>query len=66
MRGCSETERQNLLTAVSDKTTGIHCSKRPRMACCCLREFSNHTQLDENKTVGELSAREMKCDNEAV
>ena len=59
-------QRQNPQTAVSDEPTGIHRSKRPRVACCRLREFSNRTRLDKNKTSGELSEREMKCDNEAV
>ena len=63
---CSETERQNPQTAVSNEPTGLHCSKRPRVVCCRLREFSNCTWLDKNKTGGEPSEREMKCDNEAV
>ena len=62
---CSETKRQNPQTAVSEEPTGIHRSKRPRVAYCRLREFSNRTRLD-NKTGGEPNEREMKCDNEAV
>ena len=51
----SETERQNPQTAISDKPTGIHRSKRPRVVCCRLREFSNRTWLDKNKTGSEPS-----------
>ena len=36
------------------------------MTGCRLREFSNRTRLDKNKTGGEPSEREMKCDNEAT
>ena len=36
------------------------------MGCCHLREFSNCTRLDKNKTGGEPSEQEMKCDNEAI
>ena len=48
---CSETEKQNLQTAVSEEPTGIHRSKRPRMACSRLCEFSNYTRLDKIKQV---------------
>ena len=67
--GCisyNETERQDPQTAVSDEPTGINRSKRPQVAGCRLREFSNCTQLDKNKTGGEPSEREMKCDNKAM
>ena len=64
--GGSETEMQNPQTAVCDEPSGIHRSKRPRVVYCRLREFSNRTRLDENKTSGEPNEREMKCDNEAV
>ena len=61
---CSEIERQNPQTAVFDEPTGFCHSKRQRVAFCmcrqnsqCLREFSNHLQLDK-KTGGKPREKE--------
>ena len=55
---CSEIERQNSQTTVSDESTGIRHSKRQQVACCIckqnnwhLYEFSNRPRLDKKQVV---------------
>ena len=61
---CSEIERQNPQTAASDELTGARCFKKQWVVCCicrqnirCLRESSNHPQLDKKQVVSQINER---------
>ena len=60
----SEIERQNPQTTASDEPSGVHHSKRQRVACCIcrqnnrrLRESSNHPRLDKKQVVSRTKKR---------
>ena len=49
LRGCSEIERQNLQTSLSDELIGVHRWKRQWVVCCICKQNSQHLCDSSNR-----------------